>query len=242
MSFDSSTIAATTAAGPQAAGQRFYGKYRGRVTKNNDPRNQGRIRAKVPEVLGDTETGWALPCAPYAGKGSGAFTVPEPKTGVWIEFEAGDVSRPIWSGCWWSQSKVPEDNAGTLATPPVKVIRSEKGLMVTFDDSRQTIHVSDENGANMLEIQVQAGKITIKGASKAVVEAPLIELVENATHPVVFGDQLLTYLAQFVAAFNQHLHPGETLVKPEIPVNPKPPQPMVPPPTPVLVSKRVKSG
>ena len=40
---------------------RFFGKYRGLVTDNQDPLSLGRIRAKVPELLGDVETGWALP-------------------------------------------------------------------------------------------------------------------------------------------------------------------------------------
>lgn len=201
----------------------------------------GRVKAQVPEVLGKVETGWALPCAPYSGDGSGAYTVPEPGTGVWIEFEAGDVSRPIWSGCWWGESKLPKDNGGTMATPMVKVIRSEKGLMVTLDDGGQTIHVSDENGKNVLEIQVQAGKITVKGAIKAVVEAPQIELVENATHPVVFGDQLLQYLNQIVAMYQSHLHPAQ-LTLGIFPVVPAPPVPPFPPATPALLSMKVKTG
>ena len=32
--------------------QRFYGKYRGIVTDVTDPESLGRIRAKVPDVLG----------------------------------------------------------------------------------------------------------------------------------------------------------------------------------------------
>ena len=34
---------------------------------NVDPLNQGRLQAFVPEVLGELQSGWALPCAPYAG-------------------------------------------------------------------------------------------------------------------------------------------------------------------------------
>src|SRR5215213_4778187 len=149
-----------------------YGKYRGIVTDNEDQKNLGRLKARVPKVLGDVETGWALPAGPFAGDGIGLFAVPPPDSGVWIEFEAGDVSRPIWSGCWWGDGQLPNNNSGTAATPPVKIIRSEQGMMITLDDASQTIHVSDENGRNMLEIQVRPGKITIKGASKAIVEAP----------------------------------------------------------------------
>jgi len=227
----------------QLAGQhgRYYGKYRGLVTDNNDPRNLGRVKARVPEVLGDVDTGWALPCSPYSGNGSGVYTVPEPGAGVWIEFEAGDVSRPIWSGCWWGDNQVPSGASGAPAPPPVKVIRSEKGLMVTMDDGGQTIHVSDDSGQNMLEIQVEMGRILIKGATKAVVEAPQIELVENASHPVVFGDLLLQYLEVVRKLYEEHLHPSD-LALGIFPIVPDKPQPPLPPPPSMLLSSKVKSG
>ena len=145
-------------------GKSYYGKYRGIIINNQDPKNLGRITARIPEILGDIESGWAMPCVPYAGKNSGIFTVPEPETGVWIEFEGGDPSRPIWSGCWWNDNQLPKDGAGADATPPIKIIRSEQGLMVTMDDDGQTIKVSDSDGSNILQILVQDGKITIKGA------------------------------------------------------------------------------
>ncbi|HHM05331.1 MAG TPA: hypothetical protein ENJ19_06260 [Gammaproteobacteria bacterium] len=221
--------------------QRYFGKYRGLVRDNNDPRNMGRIKASVRELLGDVDTGWALPCLPYSGNGEGQYTVPPVGAGVWIEFESGDLSRPIWSGCWWGEGQLPSDNTGTAATPPLKIIRSETGLMVTLDDNSQVITVSDGGGGNLLEIQVQAGRITVKGASKAVVEAPQIELVEDASHPLVFGDELLQYLNQLVSMFNSHVHPGE-LAAGWIPVTPAPPTPSLTPPTPSLNSTRVKSG
>ena len=73
-----------------------------------------------------------------------------------------------------------------------------------------------------------------------VVEAPQIELVEGATHPLVFGDNLLQYLNQLVATFNAHLHPGETVLG--IPVTPAPPVAPFPPATPSLLSVKVKTG
>ena len=219
----------------------YYGKYRGIVTNNQDPKNLGRIKARVPEVLQDVETGWALPCAPYSGNGSGLYAVPEPGAGVWLEFEAGDVSRPVWSGCWWGENQLPKNESGTAATPPLKIIRSEKGLMVTMDDNGQTITLSDERGSNLLTIKVQQGLVKIQGTAKVVVEAPLIELVENAAHPVVFGDQLLQYLNQLVALYQSHLHPAQ-LTLGIFPVVPAPPVPPFPPATPALLSMRVKTG
>src|SRR5258708_30720143 len=81
--------------------ERHYGKYRGSVADNQDPRNQGRIKAKVPEILGQVESGWALPSAPYAGDKTGVVTVPPVGAGVWLEFEAGEAARPPWTGFSW---------------------------------------------------------------------------------------------------------------------------------------------
>jgi len=220
---------------------RFYGKYRGGVVDNDDPQQLGRLKAHVPEVLGEVVSGWALPCVPYAGDGSGQYTIPEPGTGVWIEFEAGDPSRPIWSGCWWDDGQLPADKGGESGTPSLRIIRSEQGLMLTFDDSSKVITISDEAGSNLLEIQVAAGHVTLKSTTKAIIEAPQIELVENAAHPLVFGESLLQYLNQLVTMLNSHLHPGQ-LAAGIIPVTPAPPVPSLTPPTPDLLSTKVKTG
>ncbi len=221
--------------------QRYYGKYRGLVSHNDDPKNMGRVKAQVPEVLGDTETPWAMPCAPYAGDGSGQFMVPPVGAGVWIEFEAGDPSRPLWAGCWWAEDEAPVNQEGDGGVPAIKVIRSEQGLLVSFDDDSQTLSVSDDNGDNILKIEVQAGQVLLKGATKVVVEAPQIELVENASHPVVFGDELINYLTQLVTLLQTHTHPGQ-LAAGILPVTPMVPVPSFPMPTPSLVSTKVKSG
>lgn len=95
---------------------RYYGKYRGTVVSNVDPENRGRIMAMVPDVQGVTPTTFAMPCVPAAGKGSGAFFVPEIGAGVWIEFEQGDPDYPIWTGCFWGvAAELPEMG---IASPP----------------------------------------------------------------------------------------------------------------------------
>src|SRR5690242_16334218 len=88
-------------------GPPFYGKYRGVVTDNADPLMLGRVRAKVQDVLGDNESGWALPSSPYAGDGVGLFLIPPKDALVWVEFEHGDPDYPIWSGCFWSEGHIP---------------------------------------------------------------------------------------------------------------------------------------
>lgn len=218
---------------------RFYGKYRGLVSDNKDPLNLGRIKARVPEVLGDTETGWASPCAPYAGPKAGLFTIPPEDAGVWIEFEAGDTSRPIWVGAWWGQAEVPAKPGGAPSKPTTKILRSDKGLIVALDDEAEKISVSDADGDNQVVIEVKSGKITIKAAKKVIVESPDIRLASSgASEAGVLGNQLDTYLKNIVQTFNSHMHAGQ--VAGPYPVAPQPPaQPMQTPP-PGVLSQKVK--
>jgi uncharacterized protein involved in type VI secretion and phage assembly len=113
---------------------RFFGKYRGKVTDNRDPMQVGRIRAKVPDVLGDMDSGWATPCLPFSGQGMGFFAVPDVDAGVWIEFEHGDPDRPIWAGCFYgAASELPP---ALLAPPYQKVIvKTKGGNTITLDDT-----------------------------------------------------------------------------------------------------------
>jgi len=92
------------------------------------------------------------------------------------------------------------------------------------------------------QVEIEAnGDIKIKSGTRIILEAPVINLVDNAIHPVVLGDQLLQLLNQFTTMFNAHTHPGQTSGT-GIPVTPAPPAPPFPPPTPMLLSMKVKSG
>src|SRR6185503_18541559 len=84
---------------------RFYGKYRAVVVDNADPENRGRLRLRIPSVLGaDVVSGWALPCLPFGGSSDqGFFFVPEIDATVWVEFETGNLDYPIWVGTFWGK-------------------------------------------------------------------------------------------------------------------------------------------
>src|ERR1035441_5372508 len=94
----------------------FYGKYRGVVTNNLDPKQLGRIQAKVPDVLGAVTTGWALPCAPYGGDAVGFSLTPPLNASVWIEFGGGKPDFPIWSGFFWGAGGAPAAPADRKST------------------------------------------------------------------------------------------------------------------------------
>lgn len=129
--------------------EKFYGKYRGTVTDNKDPYMQGRIRAKVPAVFGDEETGWALPAAPYGGSGVGFFFVPPVDANVWIEFERGTTDYPIWTGCFWGIREIPigEMPPTPLTAPDIKIIKT----------ATATIELNDLPGAGGITIKTTTG-------------------------------------------------------------------------------------
>lgn len=118
---------------------RFYGKYRG-IVSDVDPGTM-RVKALVPAVLGDTQTGWAMPCVPYAGPQVGFAFLPPVGSGVWIEFEGGDVSYPIWVGGYWRTGEFPEGVGKN-----VRVIVTVKGLTLTFDDDQNQLTLADKAG------------------------------------------------------------------------------------------------
>ena len=73
--------------------RRFPGIYRGTVTSSKDPLNNRRIKMTVPQVLGEEPTDWSWPM-----DSAGAyFSPPVVGQGVWVMFEGGDPSFPVWT-------------------------------------------------------------------------------------------------------------------------------------------------
>ena len=170
----------------------FFGKYRGVVTNIEDPLKIGRIRVHVPDALGEHDSGWAMPCAHFAGKGLGFFSLPTVGAGVWVEFEHGDPEYPIWTGGWWGSSS---EMASDLSNSPYKmvVIKTAGGNNILLDDS-------DTNGAITLQtsggqkiilnsdgIKLDNGKggtITINSSSTTTIEMAASIKLTNAASTV----------------------------------------------------------
>ena len=161
-----------------------YGKYRGFVVNNMDPEKRARLKLRIPSVLGDAETDWALPCLPFGGKATqGLFIVPEHDAQVWVEFEEGDISRPIWTGTFWQQeSDVPTEAAKD--EPTTRLLQTPAGHRLQFDDEsgeeKIILHhmqeaelMIDENGSialtdangSVLTLDASAGEVKIEDSN-----------------------------------------------------------------------------
>lgn len=134
---------------------RYFGKYRGTVTDNGDPTGRGRLQVRVPAVLGDL-TVWAMPCVPYAGEGVGFYSLPEPGAGVWVEFEGGDPSYPIWVGCFWADGQLPD-----ASDAAIKIWKTES-LTLRLDDTNDELLAEAASGS---KINIAAEVATESGGS-----------------------------------------------------------------------------
>jgi uncharacterized protein involved in type VI secretion and phage assembly len=155
----------------------YYGKYRGRVENNIDPERKGRIQVSVARVTGRSVFNWAMPCVPYAGPGKGFFAIPPRGASVWVEFEAGDPDRPIWSGCFWDKRDDPPDS---LALPDKKFLKTDS-CTLTLDDTPGAGGITIETSRGMkivlnaLGIEISNGtrKVKITTASVSINEGAL---------------------------------------------------------------------
>ncbi len=138
---------------------RYYGKYRG-IVSDVDASTM-RIKAKVPAVLGEADSAWCMPCVPYAGPNVGFAFLPETGSGVWIEFEGGDVSFPIWVGAYWREGEFPAD-----AAADVKVLVTAAPHEIKLDDGQSSITISDPNGNT---VTLDSSGITLSNSSCSVV-------------------------------------------------------------------------
>lgn len=89
--------------------QKYYGKYRGTVYNNIDPKGLGRVQVIVPAIQVTPLLHFATLCTPISGLQNGMYAVPPIGAGVFVEFEAGDLDYPICTGGFWgSSAEVPQ--------------------------------------------------------------------------------------------------------------------------------------
>lgn len=104
--------------------EKLNGMYRGVVEDNNDPLSQGRCRIRILGVhspkltdLRSEELPWSEQASPFfsgMSQGIGISSVPINGAWVWLFFEKGDISKPVYfaSMMGGAYSEVPEQTIG----------------------------------------------------------------------------------------------------------------------------------
>jgi uncharacterized protein involved in type VI secretion and phage assembly len=157
---------------------RYYGKYRGIVESNEDGKHMGRLLVKVPSIMGDKVIGWAMPCFPYGGgQDRGVYMVPEKDDGVWVEFEAGNLSYPVWSGVWHAKDETPKGVENASPEPALKIIKSKSGNILQMSDAEgsESISLIDKSG-NKIVMKSESLSVTDKSGNKVTMSASSVEV------------------------------------------------------------------
>ncbi|UCD64474.1 MAG: hypothetical protein JSW34_03300 [Candidatus Zixiibacteriota bacterium] len=140
---------------------RIYGKYRGTVRDISDPEDLGRIKAEVPAVYMEGLSPWAMPCLAFGGASHGLTLLPEVGDGVWIEFEGGDIARPIWSGCFWTSEQRPQPKG-----EKIRLLATSAGHQLILDEDADEMKLVHPGGAELKlgssEIVIALGQQEIK--------------------------------------------------------------------------------
>lgn len=159
---------------------RFYGVYRGVVKDTRDPLNLFRIKVQVPQVLSDAVTEWAWPMVSVSDI---VASTPNVGDGVFVMFEGGDPSFPLWSGKFSGALSL------TSTPDPVSVRWSPvfQATGLTFTGSGETYptynsHYVKHGQLVSFNISINLSTVTNFGTGQFKTELPFPPIVDAANH------------------------------------------------------------
>ena len=119
-------------------------RHRGVVVDNADPSGIGRLQVTVPDLLGPDPV-FAMPSVPFAGPGVGLYMMPPVGANVWVEFEAGDTTRPIWCGCFWGAGEAPAE----ASLPANKFIKTVQASLLIAETAGGSVTIAATPGGQV---------------------------------------------------------------------------------------------
>lgn len=215
--------------------QTHFGKYPGLVLNNSVPddvsdygAHRGELLVQVSGILEESPGGagqrpvevWAKPSFI-----SGFFFVPEIGSQVWVEFVAGDISAPIWTGVWYPKDAAPDRVEGEKPTEFQKVIRTASGHVMELDDDGSKILILDANG-NQFTVDEDGITIVDKTDNEIVMDGDGVKVVDKSGNEIVMASSGVTITStaiklgsdssneplvlgnKWFELFNMHMHIG----------------------------------
>lgn len=185
------------AGAPEPSG-RMSGIVLGEVKENWDKEHPGMVKVQI--LLGEEENnelGWIPVAAPYAGKETGFYCLPEIGSQVLLAFHMGDLKSPYVIGSVWNKDNVlpsgTADEKNTKKTMLTKggnqiTISDEEGkekitvktkgeLTISLDDENQKLELGDKDFKNGVRIDAKEGVLTLLAEKKAVISVNSKELL-----------------------------------------------------------------
>ena len=121
----------------------YYSKYRAFVVSNEDPEGLSRLKLLIPHIDDKKPLQrWVAPCGVFGGLNYGVQVLPQKGDTVYVEFEKGKLSDPLWSHGYFGKDEKPKDRRN----PKQFYFISPGGHEVLIDDEKNTLKVSVKNG------------------------------------------------------------------------------------------------
>ncbi len=169
----------------------YYGVCPAVVTNIKDPDNLGRVKVKLLNLdIPDCETDFIRVCTPMSGAGWGMLFFPNVGDEVLVSFAGGDLTRAYVIGSLWNKNfKAPAD---IREENPLRVIQTKcghklifddtdgkehidiqtkGGLIVTLNDEKNCVTITDKNKKNVIKLDSGSGAITIQAEKKVSISA-----------------------------------------------------------------------
>lgn len=190
--------------------RKYYSVYRGIVVNQEDPNHCNRIQVCVPEVMGGA-IGWAYPRGQHGSHGDG-FKYITPKVGdiVFVTFEFGDPTKPLWEFHGWGLEQIPSVLDGVnkcgLVTP------EGNHIVIDDEDGSLTVHL---NGNVTIDAD---GRVLVNSDTDVLINAEDSIILNQGQHQGIVNiiemtaklNQLVTELEVLRNMFNTHVHTGVT--------------------------------
>jgi len=127
--------------GTEAYG-RYYSTHRARVLDNKDSDHLGKLKLFIPDIANGL-TVMALPKSMIGDAFTGVkpYVIPRVGSTVYVEFQGGDPTRPLWSYHGFTLGNVP----GDLANPNSLGIITPSGQKIILNDDKGTLYITMVN-------------------------------------------------------------------------------------------------
>jgi len=153
---------------------RYYGVY-GALVDGNDA-GEGVLSVTIPAVFPAGEVVQARPCLPY-----GVLFLPEKDDKVWVQFEGGEPTLPVWTGVQQIGDAWPSDPG----PPTARMLRSLKDHRLTLDDDTPAVELRYGGKKHAVSLTDSAVTVTHDAGHAVTLEQDKVSITVASSGPSV---------------------------------------------------------
>jgi phage baseplate assembly protein gpV len=185
--------------------RRYYSFYEGIVADNEDPLFLGRLKIACPLVYGDQILEkWIRPKGMCYGKNKGMYFLPDKGDTIWVEFQKGDPSYPVWSYGWPLENDAIVDtrDVALIKYDDCRILMNRKDNILTVTNSKGSIELNETS----IKAEVEKGSVTIENNKVTLnIDGSTVELQKDKVTllsglvSAVKGESLIEYEAKLLS-------------------------------------------